>query len=506
MILKKHNVLLLVSLIMLQACSSVPVLPEKKVNYKVSNELASNLARYTEPLVNANSGKTGVFPLLSGVDAFVARLAVVKAAEHSIDLQYYIYRADDTGKLLLSYLLEAADRGVRVRILLDDLTTKGADDGLMLLASHPNIQVRLFNPSFERYFRSISMITGFSRLNSRMHNKSLTVDNQITIVGGRNIGDEYFSNNSDVDFGDFDLLTIGSAVDQVSDQFDDYWNAPLAVEISALNQRRFDESELAAAELTHQQQRQILQQLPYVERMELSELLVAIRHDELQWSWGNAEVLYDPPNKVLGQHSEQWMMSELSRFFARAEREILLVSPYFVPTKQGVDAILATVEAGVKVTVVTNSLAATDVLAVHAGYQPYRKRLLEGGVALYEVKVDPLKRPSAWQGSSRSSLHAKTFIIDREAIFVGSFNFDPRSANINTELGLVVDVPQLSYDLQQSIEQLLKKTAYRLRLKDGDIVWHDQLHDRLLYAEPRAGFWRKFLVDLIGLFPIESQL
>ncbi|MCL1059058.1 phospholipase D family protein [Shewanella gelidimarina] len=457
--------------------------------------------------LQANPNLTGVVPLSDGVDALIARLVLVNAATTSIDLQYYIYRADESGRLLLWHLMDAAERGVRVRILLDDMATKDADNTLLLLAMHNNIDVRLYNPSFERYFRNLAFIGSFSRLNHRMHNKSLTVDNTITVVGGRNIGNEYFSNHSDVDFGDFDLMTIGEAVDEVSDQFDLYWNAPLTVEINALAERKVTEQELAQAMTVVDNAKAEYQDNPYVKRLLSSQLLQKMENHSLPWYWGQATLIYDQPDKQNHQLDSDNILADLGAFLSQASQEVLIVSPYFVPTRAGANNLIAAVEKGIKVTILTNSLAATDVLAVHAGYRTYRQRLLESGVRIFEVKANlELKRSSSWTGSSKSSLHAKTFIIDRDSLFVGSFNFDPRSAWLNTEMGLIIRNRELASEVVNGIEESLAANTYRLSIRDEEIVWHDDSKQREIYTEPDAGLWRKFLVDCIALLPIESQL
>ncbi|WP_076416832.1 phospholipase D family protein [Shewanella sp. UCD-KL12] len=492
--------------LLLSACSSAPVQTDKSTSFRLSPKVDSPLANYVEPLVRQHPGKAGVIPLVNGLDAFIGRLALIKSANTSIDLQYYIYRSDDTGKLLLWHLLDAAERGVRVRILLDDLTTKRLDQGLINIASHPNIEVQLFNPSFSRGLRGIEFLTGFSRMNRRMHNKSLTVDNSATIVGGRNIGNEYFSNNEEVDFGDFDLMVIGDAVDEVSKQFDQYWNADVSYPIEALNTGMLPNEDLAKLGSLLELEREAFESNEYVSRLKLSQLLQQIQDNSLNWYWGESEVVFDPPKKARKQAKEEWLLADLSKFLSKAEKEVLIVSPYFVPTREGTKSLVQAAGLGIDITIITNSLAATDVLAVHAGYQGYRQSLLEAGIELYEVKADPKKKPKSWSVSSRSSLHAKTFIIDSESIFVGSFNFDPRSAHINTEMGIMFHNASFSNEVVVGLKNSLPETAYKLGLEDNELIWLDEEKGITIYAEPDAGFWRKFMADFLALFPIESQL
>lgn len=504
---KRYLTLVSVLFFLLSACSSVPEFLDKKASYRLIPADDSPLATYVAPLIEKHPQQTGVIPLINGLDAYVARLALIESANTSIDLQYYIYRNDDTGRLLIWHIIDAAKRGVRVRILLDDLTTKALDKGLMMLASHPNIDVRLFNPSYSRTLRGLEFITGFSRMNRRMHNKSLTVDNSASIVGGRNIGNEYFSNNiDDVNFGDFDLMFIGDSVDDVSIQFDRYWNADVSLPIEALSTHVIVAEDIVQATESIEFEREASESSQYVGRLQSSLLLKQIQDNGLVWYWGEAEVVYDPPEKAQRKSADSWLLSDLSRFLSAATREVLIVSPYFVPTKEGTNILVAAAKSGLDIKIITNSLAATDVLAVHAGYQGYRLPLLEAGIKIYEVKASPLKKPSSWSGSSRSSLHAKTFILDRESIFVGSFNFDPRSAMINTEMGIMFHNAIFADAIVTGIENGLSEAAYTLAVEEGELVWLDEAEGLTVYAEPGSGFWRKFMANFLALFPFESQL
>ena len=327
--------LLWAAITLLVGCQATPHYPEKPATFKLSVDRKSALSQYVTSDLQDHPDLTGVVPLTDGVDAFIARLALVNAASSSIDLQYYIYRADDTGRLLLWHLMDAAERGVRVRILLDDMATKGADDTLVLLAKHRNIDVRLYNPSFERSFRNIAFLSSFSRLNHRMHNKSLTVDNTITVVGGRNIGNEYFSNHSDVDFGDFDLMAIGESVDEVSDQFDLYWNAPLTVDINALTKHEVSKQDLAQAMTVVDNAKAEYRNNPYIKRLLDSDLIQKMQSHSLPWFWGQAKLIYDQPDKQNHQLESDSMLADLGAFLSQAKSEVMIVSPYFVPTREG---------------------------------------------------------------------------------------------------------------------------------------------------------------------------
>ncbi|ABM00408.1 phospholipase D family protein [Shewanella amazonensis] len=497
--------LMILGCISLGGCSSLPELKDAPRSYKLTSAPDSLIAGYLAEPLAGHPGQSGVLPLFEGLDAMVARLALIKSAETSIDLQYYIFRNDDTGRLLAWQLLDAADRGVRVRLLLDDTASVNIDRQLAVMASHPNVSVRLYNPSSHRTLRALSFVTDFGRMNHRMHNKSLTVDNRLSVVGGRNIGNEYFSNDEDVEFGDLDVLLTGPVVEQVSDQFDAYWNGSNTYPVELLTEHPVQSDELAAMYDQIANQKRQLEEHPYIQRLTKSPLLRHMADNRLEWFWGEAKVLADPHDKREGQ-AEAWMITPLLDEFQQTRERLVIISPYFVPTTEGVRLLTGLAKRGVAVTVITNSLAATDVLAVHSGYKGYREALLRAGVSLYEVKATG-KRPShSWKGSSRSSLHAKSFLFDDDRLFVGSFNFDPRSAWLNTEMGVMVNQGELNQKIHAWLPQFLTNKTYQVKLGSDGLYWHELSSGKDIYAEPQAGFWRRFMADVLALFPLESQL
>jgi putative cardiolipin synthase len=491
--------LLLALLLSAGGCAALP-----QADFAPSQALAdtsgTRLGAALSKALAAHPGKAGVYPLGRGRDAFAARVLLARAAERSLDVQYYIFRTDVTGGLLLTALWEAAERGVRVRVLLDDSTTRGMDGAIAALDAHANIEVRLFNPFANRGFRLGEMVTDFSRINRRMHNKSFTADNQATIVGGRNIGDEYFGAESAVEFADLDALAIGAAVREVSASFDAYWNSASAFPAERLLPRLSAQDEAdVRGRWSH-----IGRSNPYVEALRTTPLVQQLLAGRLPLEWAAARVVSDDPAKVLHppERKDLHMTAQLDSVLGRPERELDLVSPYFVPTKAGTAALVALVQRGVSVRVLTNSLAATDVSAVHAGYAKYREDLLRGGVRLYELK--PTARPEAGGGGSDASLHAKTFAVDRARIFIGSFNFDPRSARLNTEMGLVVESAALATRLSSALDGTLPRDAYEVRLADGSLVWLDGA--TRYTADPQTGFFKRLWIGLLSILPIEWLL
>jgi len=510
---------LVAALLLAGGCASLPTDIERTESHALRGTETTRLGRIGLAMLKAHPGESGFRPLPNGVDALLARLVQAEAAERSLDVQYYIWHDDLTGRHFADALLRAADRGVRVRVILDDVGARADDENLLSLDAHPNIEIRLFNPVASRNFRALGMLSDFSRTNRRMHNKSFIADNQRAILGGRNIGDEYFEAQSDVAFGDLDVLTVGPGVSDVSDAFDRYWNAPASFPIQALLGRGGETASLDALRAKLAAFVESQHDSPYAirARSQLDEVLAAGSEG---FFWGKAHLLYDDPAKIsrAPEDTEGHLLPQFADLRAPVQNELLIISPYFVPGESGVAWLRGMVKRGVRVTVLTNSLAATDVGAVHAGYQRYRQALLAGGVKLYELKPDAIEHERAKRGKSgisgsRASLHAKTFVFDRRAVFIGSLNLDPRSIQLNTEIGLVCASAPLAEELAGRLEQNLDKIAWRLERKldasgDARIVWVESGAEgvRRRTEEPEVSTWRRFSVWFLGLLPIEAQL
>jgi len=475
----------------------------------------STLATACMPLTREHPGLSGIVPLREGYDAFAARVLLAEAAEQTLDVQYYIWHNDLSGKLLFDALKRAADRGVRVRLLLDDNNTGGLDDTLSALDAHERIEVRLFNPFHRRRARWLDYLTDFSRLNRRMHNKSFTADNQVTIVGGRNIGDEYFGAGHDVMFVDLDVVAIGPVVAEVSRDFDRYWQSESAWPVARVLPPATGECvQTVADQLDHAAQS--AEAVAFLEAVERQPLVRDLMEQSLAFEWAPTKMVSDDPAKGLGRaRDSELLWSRLKEIVGNPTTELHLISPYFVPGRAGSRQIASMAKRGVKVTILTNSLEATDVTAVHAGYSKYRKRILRSGAILFELKrtsPQPRERRRAFRGrsgSSRSSLHAKTFAIDRAKMFVGSFNFDPRSARLNTELGFVIDSPTLANGLATAFVERIPERSYKVRLRSNvGLKWTELLDGREVAheREPGAGAGLRLAVAVFGLLPIEWLL
>lgn len=500
-----------------------PTLPQdfdRPESYALSETESTALGREFAEETAAHPGKSGFHLLSSGLNAFVARAVLSQCAERSIDVQYYLYHDDLVGRLLSDLLLKAADRGVRVRLLVDDMGLAGRDLGANVLDSHPNMEVRIFNPFSRNVNRISQFLTRFGSVTRRMHNKSFTVDNQITILGGRNIGKEYFEAHPDLAFADLDVMAIGPVVKKVSSVFDRYWNSELAYPASVLfngepptpekvENRRGKLTEYVADQ-THSN---------YLEALRNSDLVEKIRKDELGFRWGNAEVVFDRPEKLLhGLSKTQYHLAPLLKpYLEGLGKELIIFTPYFVPGKPGTALLTQLALRGVRVRILTNSFASNDVGIVHAGYMKYRKELLRGGVELYELNKkltrEQRKEKKGPRGSSKASLHAKSFVFDRKQVFIGSLNLDPRSVLHNTEIGVVLKVPKIAEKMAIWFDENIEPLAFRLELrKDGKgnerLLWHGwEKGKQVVYThEPHTGFWRRFGIRFMSIWPIESQL
>ena len=513
------KLLILVILAGLSACSLTPDLTKmtdrKSISYSRIAKDSSRLGQYVNQLPETEPEHSGVSVLKNGMDAFLARALLIKAADDSLDLQYYIWKDDATGRIILSLLLEAADRGVRIRLLIDDVNTAGKDQGILTLHQHPNIEVRLFNPFYSRSSRLWSFLTDFNRLNHRMHNKLFIADGKIAILGGRNIGDEYFDASKNVEFSDLDLFAVGPVVGQSGRSFDDFWNSPAAVPADALIALPTNLAEFQKQlNLYRDQQSQTSYAIELRQRSLFDDLL----NHQVQWFWGEGKILADQTSKINSPSDEsRFLATQLRQHINDIRDSLLIISPYFVPNDVFMNTLDELVSRGVKISVLTNSLTSTDVSIVHAGYQKYRHRLLQMGVNLYELKPASSNRKKVKKhqrlkdigGSSRASLHAKIYIFDTRRLFTGSLNLDPRSVYINTEIGLLMDNPLLAAEFEKRFFEEIEDDAYRLELDDHQkINWitRDKGEPRVFTREPGLNPFKALGMWFISLFPIEEQL
>lgn len=471
---------------------------------------ATAMDRAIAPLLRAHPGQSGLALYMRNTDAFALRAQAARSAGRSLDLQYYLWHDDLTGQLLAGEVMAAADRGVRVRVILDDINAHGADAGLRTVDLHPNIEVRMFNPARNRgsgLSRAVELLTRGLSLNRRMHNKAWIADGRVAVVGGRNIGDEYFDASAEANFLDADVAVVGPAVEETSAIFDTFWNSDMVIPIASLAKKpprltlpglRTQLRTLADGE----------QARPYLQHADTAQSLREVLTGAVALHWSEeVNVRSDPPDKSVGGPGEGWLIDTVAGAFESARTRIELISPYFVPGDEGVRWLGRLRERGVGISILTNSLAATDVFAVHGAYADYREPLLEQGVELYELMPHGARGGSLF-GSSGASLHTKAFTIDDRLGFVGSLNFDPRSVTLNTEMGVLARDPAFVAQLRAAYAQRTASNSYRVALADGDLRWEDARRKpvRVWTREPEAGFWRRVGARVVGWLPIESQL
>lgn len=461
---------------------------------------AGPLDRMAGALLAEHPGEAGLALLAESREALRARILSARLAVRSLDLMYYTWRDDVAGQMLLAEVLAAADRGVRVRLLLDDVGVSNRDEVLQVLSLHPRISVRLFNPARARpggLRRGIEIMLRILSMTRRMHNKAWIADGRLAIAGGRNIGDSYFDASDLSNFRDLDLLAVGPVVDQAAEIFDRFWNSGLAVPIRILAGTIRDPARQQAL-------RTRLEGLAGHPLLDWRDGLSEPWAPAFHWC-GEARMLADPPEKAAGRQGENWMMATLLPVLEGARRRIVIASPYFVPGLNGTARLIAIARRGVTLRVLTNSLAATDVAVVHGGYARYRKALLKGGIALHELRPSSRKRRLSFRGKSQASLHTKAFAVDGELGFVGSLNFDPRSASLNTEMGVLFRAPPLVAAMERLFDdEASADFSYEVRLGLHGLQWRgdDGVHD----AEPDASLLRRAIAWAAGRLPIESQL
>ncbi|MFV0335039.1 MAG: phospholipase D family protein [Tropicimonas sp.] len=485
---------------------------EQTASYALTDTGETALARHAQQLGAPRGDLSGIHLIRNGGEALAMRLYLTEQAERSIDAQYYLLHDDPAGHLFVARLLQAADRGVRVRLLLDDMDTRQYDAMTAALTGHPNFEIRLFNPFWRDRSKVMNGVIEFWRINRRMHNKSMIFDNQMTVLGGRNIGGEYFSARDDSNFDDLDLLGVGPIARDVSTVFDDYWNSPHAVPAEAVIDAR-------STNLTLPDAREQLEALNRAAAQ--SEYGQALRHElrqqidtgTLDVEWAPALVLADPPSKTAGETNGKPILAEqMLPYLQEARHEVFVVSAYFVPGEAGTAFLGDLARRGIRVRILTNSLDSNDVEAVHAHYRRYRADLLGAGVELWELRADKTRadREALGLGQSLSALHTKAFAVDRDTLFVGSFNWDPRSVRINTEMGALILSPALAREAVGDLEQELARTAYKLRLDSaGEVEWMSMGDDgtwTIYKTEPSSSIWRNIRAGFYGLLPIEGLL
>ena len=508
-------------------CSSDRYDVPRPVSHAIDRPEETFLGRTFASQLAATPGLSGFHLLVSGQEAFLARAALAESAERTLDLQYYIIAEDATATLLLYRALRAAQHGVRVRLLIDDLYAVGRDFDLATFAAHPNVQVRVFNPFLRRGPLGISRLLEYlgdsARLNRRMHNKLWIADNAAAIVGGRNLSDAYFNVGGESDFADLDVLAAGPVVAEVSRSFDDYWNSEWAVPIAAFlgQPPKTDQLELVLTQMAAGAER--FRETEYARTLRATELGPLVRDGRIPLVPAHASAIYERPASpgAAIAEGEAQIMSVLRKSVEAAQREVILISPWLIPSERGVGVLCTLARRGVRVRVLTNSLASTDVPVVHAGYARYRPRLLACGVEVHE------RRPSATQSggarlgfssgsslSSGSTLHAKAVVVDRRGVLAGSMNLDPRSRLSNTEVAVLIESAVLGeqlgtlFDEAASLDQAFRVELTEPGNENAPLSWTGREEGKLVRytSEPLASGWQRFISIVLGALAPEEML
>ena len=507
------NFLLALTLLALGACAQLQPRAELPMELATPTANTTPLDNAFEAAESRHPGQSAFRLLIEGTEAFVARMQSARMAVRSVDVQTYIWHADLTGKFLAHQLLESADRGVRVRLLLDDMDARAKSAHFAALSAHSNIEVRVFNPFASRK-GTLNLVSegarNFKRINRRMHNKTWIADNRFAIVGGRNLGDEYFGASDEVNFVDLDFGMIGPVVRDASASFDRYWNSPFAYPLELLDASAADAGSLEklrnylgrhASESKDSHYARALREDPAIQRLASGE-------SPMEWS-GNYRFVADDPLKISMEKRDAHraaVSAVILPVMRDAKTALDVISPYFVPGDKGSTGLVNTARAGSQVRILTNSLAANDVSAVHGGYSRYRKKLLKGGVQLWELK--PLageKKDSSMFGSSGASLHTKALSIDQKTLFVGSYNLDPRSTWLNCEQGVLVESPALVTQFRAIFEAQTAGThAWRVTREAGELRWADD--QGVTSKEPQTSFAQRMQAWFARVLRIDAQL
>lgn len=515
--LPKHASILILMTLLSAGCQSAPPYdPQQRPESTTLVNTDSPLVKGLRVMEADHQGESGFYLLHDGLSAFLARIALIESAQTSLDLQYYIFTNDVTGRIIVSRLLNAADRGVRVRVLVDDMGTRLHNPLVARLDQHPHIEIRVFNPVASRngVSRNWEILKDFSRTNHRMHNKLIVADGVAIITGGRNLGDVYFS-STNIDFQDIDILAVGPIVPPASGSFDEYWAYPASVPVHLLLDADDTDTDLATLRQNLADFLEEQKNSEFINALRTSTLSQALVDSKVPFHWGNASLLVDTPKKALEHadlHESFYLGADLKTILESSHDRVKISSAYFVPGDKGVELFNSLEERDVAVQILTNSLSTTDVAIVHSGYMDYRKPLLKGGVELWELRstAGQQKRMHWFKGKSRASLHAKTMVIDDRLSVVGSVNLDARSILQNTEIALLIDSPAINQELSDLFDRWVAgDSAWSVQFNDeGDLRWIADTPQGRLEEEhdPETSGWSRFKIWLLSWLPIDSQI
>jgi putative cardiolipin synthase len=503
------NFLLVALLLMLSGCASLPTDYPRTESTAMTDYRSTVMGQKFAASEAEHPGESGFAIVRYGRNAFNLRIAMADLAEKTLDLQVYIWASDETGRILAERMVRAADRGVRVRLLIDDMGLEAGDEMIAALAAHPNIEIHIFNPSANRKAQMLDYVTDLKRVNHRMHNKIMIMDNNLAIVGGRNVGDHYFAVDPETNFRDLDIAAMGPVVRDISAVFDHFWNGPWSIPVEALVDRPYTDADLQQV-VTQMREAIASGDYPYSVDSDVAELRNTVGDIRQHMTWAPGRILWDDPADLKETGEAGTIIKLLRRKLDSVQHSLTIESAYFVVGEGGLEQLNKLIDRGVKVRILTNSLVSNDVLAAHAGHAKYRKQLLEAGADIYELRADSGVIQKTWTGESMAGLHTKAMVFDDQSLFIGSFNLDPRSAYINTEAGLYVDSPELASQLLVYMDEGVRpENSYHLLLdEDGDLAWitEDDGVEVRYDVDPLSTFGQRFMSGFIEILPVESQL
>jgi putative cardiolipin synthase len=502
----------------LYGCARLPIRPLGLApSHALADPSATTWGRHFARKDDRSKDLSGFHVLQAGVDGLAARIQIIRGAERSLDLQYFIFRSDATGSLIQQELRKAAERGVRVRVLVDDGDTTAGDERILELDGYHDMQVRVFNPfgyrGHNRILRNLDFVVHKKRLDSRMHNKLMIADNAIALLGGRNIGNQYFQIDPASQFADDDVFTVGANVQALSGSFDEFWNSDLAIPTIQLT-RHSKSSTTVDTSMPHASD--------YFARIESGQPLSSMLSESAPLTWAVGRVLYDSPEKRLIERREshgRLMSGTVEKEIEESTKDLVIVSPYFVPSDHELELLKSARSRNTTVQVLTNSLESNPELAAHSGYEKVRVPLLQSGVTIYEIRA----RLDSVRGSGENSriaqygtyaLHGKMYVFDRRRVLLGSWNFDQRSLRINTEIGVLIDSPTVAAEVLHRFEEMVSpKASYQVVLESSaadapHLLWKTELDQQqvVLKVEPSRGWWQRLKARTLALLPIQPEL
>jgi putative cardiolipin synthase len=519
----------LLGLLSVAGCASLPPTANqpKSVTSAVDPSLESSLGKAFLPLAKSHGSDSGFRMVSTGIDGLTARVEMIDAAQRSLDVQSYIFRADESGNLVVQALLRAADRGVRIRILVDDGETVRGDEKILALSAHAGFEVRLYNPlvyrGHNKFRRGAEFFFNKARVDYRMHNKLMVADNVAAIIGGRNIGNQYFQIDPDSQFGDDDVVVAGPIVPRLSAVFDQFWNNPIAIPAQAIDKRDTSAEALSRYLTSLAEYRQRLDAAhPDKVQVTPKQPFLEIVSGHVPLHWGPVKLVYDSPNKKSvgkGERPGRLIYDAVEEQANAVSTELLMVTPYFVPSSEELAVLKGERERHARVRVLTNSLEAAPSLEAHSGYMHLRLPLLQEGVELYEVRALLGSTRGSGQGRAISrhgnyALHAKLFVFDRKTAFIGSMNFDQRSKHLNTEIGLLITSPELSGEIATRFDALAQlDNSYAVTLSEDakdkqHLIWTTREAGTVVHyeKEPARNAWQRTKVRLLSALPMDREL